>query len=175
VIETERLILRQWQEADRAPWRALNADAQVMRYFPAVLSDAEADRLMDRCRDVIAEGGLAFWAVERRVDGAFLGFVGLNCIGHDIPLKGQWETGWRLARHAWGQGYASEAARASLAHGFGAMGLDRIVAYTAASNEPSMAVMRRTGMVPVPGEDFDHPALPDGHPLKLHVVWEVRR
>jgi RimJ/RimL family protein N-acetyltransferase len=153
----------------------MNADRQVMRFFPATLSDQEADRLMDRCRDRIAWGGLGFWAVERKADQAFLGFVGLNQIGQDIPLKGQWEVGWRLARHAWGAGFATEAARASLAHGFGAMGLDRILAYTASSNLPSMAVMRRIGMVPARHEDFDHPAIPEGHPLRRHVVWELRR
>jgi len=176
VIRTDRLLLRQWREADRAPWRAMNADPEVMRHFPSVLSVEEADRLMDRCRDLLAEqDSLGFWAVERLADGAFLGFVGLNRIGHDIPLKGEWEVGWRLARHGWGQGYASEAARASLAHGFGAMGLARIVAYTASSNEPSLAVMRRIGMRPAAQEDFDHPLLPDGHALKRHVVWEARR
>jgi RimJ/RimL family protein N-acetyltransferase len=175
MIETDRLRLRQWRESDRLPWRAMNADPEVMRFFPATLSDAEADRLMDRCRDLIAGGGLCFWAVERKADGVFLGFVGLNQIGHDIPLKGQWEAGWRLARHAWGAGYASEAARASLAHGFETMGLERIVAYTASTNLPSMAVMQRIGMVPVPAEDFDHPVLPEGHPLRRHVVWEARR
>jgi RimJ/RimL family protein N-acetyltransferase len=174
VIETERLVLRQWREADRAPWRAMNADAQVMRFFPAVLADAEADRQMDWCRDRLEAGILAFWAVERKADGAFLGFIGVSCIGHDIPLKGQWETGWRLARRAWGQGYAQEGARASLAHGFAVLRVPRIVAYTASTNLPSMAVMQRIGMVPAPEEDFDHAAIPEGHALRRHVVWEAR-
>jgi ribosomal-protein-alanine N-acetyltransferase len=114
------------------------------------------------------------WALERKADGRFLGFVGLNCIGHEIPPKGQWEVGWRLARFAWGHGYAGEAGMASLAHGFGPMGLSRIFAYTASTNAPSMAVMRRIGMTPVPAADFDHPEIAEGHPLRRHVVWEAR-
>ena len=171
MLTTDRLILRQWREEDRAPWRAMNADPQVMAHFPAPLGADEADALMNRCRDRIEADAAGFWALERKADCAFLGFVGLNCIGHDIPLKGQWETGWRLARHAWGQGYASEAAAASLAHGFGALGLMRIIAYTAGTNLPSMAVMQRIGMAPAPDEDFDHPMLPEGHVLRRHLVW----
>lgn len=171
MLETERLILRQWEERDRAPWRALNADPDVMAHFPAVLYAAEADRQLDFCRDVIAGGGTAFWAVERADDGLFLGFAGLNCIGHDIALKGAWEVGWRLARHAWGHGYASEAGRAALAHGFGAMGLERILSYTASTNLPSEAVMQRIGMERSADFDFDHPLLPEGHPLRRHIVY----
>ncbi len=171
-IKTERLILRQWQDADRDPWRAMNADPEVMRYFPAPLTADESDALMTRCRDGIAQHGAGFWALERMQDGQFLGFVGLNCIGHDIAVKGQWEIGWRLARHAWGQGYATEAATASMAHGFGPMALPRIIAYTASTNLASMAVMQRIGMTHAAAEDFDHPLLPEGHPLRRHVVWE---
>jgi RimJ/RimL family protein N-acetyltransferase len=175
VIETERLILRQWREEDRAPWRAMNADAEVMRHFPAPLTAEQADAIMDRERDRIAVSGVGLWAVERRADGLFLGFVGLCPAGAALPLAGEWEVVWRLARHAWGQGYASEAARAALAHAFEGMGLERVVSFTATTNLASQAVMRRIGMVPVPAEDFDHPALPQGHPLRRHVVHEVRR
>ncbi len=171
MIRTERLILRQWEERDRTAWRAMNADAEVMAHFPSVLSEAEADRQMDYCRDLIAAGGTAFLAVERAEDGLFLGFAGLNCIGHEIALKGTWEVGWRLARHAWGHGYASEAGRAALAHGFGAMGLERIVAYTASTNLPSEAVMQRIGMQRAARLDFDHPLLPEGHRLRRHIVY----
>lgn len=123
----------------------------------------------------IAEHGAGMWAAERKADGAFLGFIGLNRIAHDIPLKGQWELGWRLAAHSWGHGYATEGAIAARDHGLRAMALDRLVAYTASSNLPSMAVMRRIGMAPAPAEDFDHPAIAEGHPLSRHVVWEIRR
>lgn len=173
MLTTARLLLRQWREADRDPWRAMNADPEVMRHFPAPLSPQEADALMARCQNQITEQGAGFWALERQSDGLFLGFVGLNCIGHDIPLKGQWEVGWRLARHAWGHGYATEAASASLVHGFGAMRLARVIAYTASTNTPSMAVMQRIGMAPAPAHDFDHPALPQGHPLRRHAVWAI--
>lgn len=174
MIATDRLILRQWREEDRAPWRAMNADPEVMAHFPAPLSADEADAQMERCRAAIDREGAGFWAVERRADGQFLGFIGLNCIGWDIPVKGMWEVGWRLARHAWGQGYATEGARAALAHGFAVMRLPAIIAYTASTNLPSMAVMQRIGMVPLPALDFDHPLLPEGHRLRRHLVWEAR-
>jgi len=171
MIRTERLILRAFRDEDRDPWAAMNADPEVMRHFPATLSQEEADSLIDRINKSIAETGVGFWAVERAEDGLFLGFAGLNCIGHDIPLKGEWEVGWRLARHAWGHGYATEAGRAALAHGFGELGLTRIVAYTANTNLPSEAVMQRIGMVRAPDLDMDHPLLPEGHPLRRHIVY----
>ncbi len=171
MIRTERLILRQFRDADRDPWAQMNADPEVMRHFPATLTRAEADALIDRVSARIAETGVGFWAMERAEDGAFLGFAGLNCIGHDIAVKGEWEVGWRLARHAWGQGYASEAGRASLAHGFEDLGLKRIIAYTAITNLPSVAVMQRIGMVAAPEQDFDHPALPEDSPLRRHIVY----
>jgi RimJ/RimL family protein N-acetyltransferase len=171
MIRTERLILRAFRDEDRDPWAAMNADPEVMRHFPATLSREEADSLIDRINKNIADTGAGFWAVERVEDGRFLGFAGLNCIGHDIPLKGEWEVGWRLARHAWGHGYATEAGRAALANGFGAMGLARIVAYTASTNLPSEAVMQRIGMVRAADMDFDHPLLPEGHHLRRHIVY----
>lgn len=149
----------------------MNADPEVMRHFPALLSREEADALIDRVNARIAAAGVGFWAVERAEDGAFLGFAGLNCIGHAIPVKGEWEVGWRLARHAWGQGYASEAGRASLSHGFSVMGLERIIAYTAITNLPSVAVMQRIGMVAAPEQDFDHPDIAEGSPIRRHIVY----
>jgi len=171
VIQTERLVLRPFRDSDRDPWAAMNADPEVMRHFPAPLIRAEADALIDRVNARIAETGVGFWAIERTRDGVFLGFAGLNCIGHDIPVKGEWEVGWRLARHAWGQGYASEAGRASLEHGFGVMGLKRIIAYTASTNLPSVAVMQRIGMEAAPDQDFDHPLLAQGSPIRRHIVY----
>ena len=151
----------------------MNADAEVMRYFPATLTREEAEAQMGRARSHIDEHGFGFWAVERRSDGAFLGFTGLMRLKDDNPLQPGVETGWRLARQAWGQGYASEAAAASLRHGFEKLGLHSIVAFTATTNLPSQAVMVRIGMTRREDLDFDHPALPKGHPLERHVVWEA--
>jgi RimJ/RimL family protein N-acetyltransferase len=173
VIETARLILRAWRPDDLDPWAALNADAEVMRYFPAVQTRAESEAMMGRAQAHIDEHGFGAWALERKDDGVFLGFTGLSRLKPDNPLHPRVEIGWRLARHAWGQGYASEAATAALKDGFERVGLDSIVAFTATTNLPSQAVMTRIGMVRREDLDFDHPALPKGHPLERHLVWEA--
>lgn len=175
MFETDRLILRAFRDQDRAPWAAMNADPEVMRHFPATLSREEADGVLDRVNGKIADTGVGFWALERKSDGAFLGFAGLNRIGHEnLPIFGEWEVGWRLARHAWGHGYASEAGGFALDHGFREMGLSRILAYTARTNSPSERVMQRLGMIRRADMDFDHPAVPDGSPVKPHIVYEKR-
>lgn len=175
MITTERLILRQWRRSDLEPWAAMNADPEVMRYFPATLSGEEAEAMIARAQAHIEEHGFGAWAMERRDDGAFLGFTGLMRLKDDNPLAPGVETGWRLARHAWGHGYASEAATASLKHGFEQLGLASIVAFTATTNLPSQAVMQRIGMARRADLDFDHPSLPKGHALERHVVWEATR
>lgn len=172
MLTTDRLILRGWRESDLAPWIALNADPEVMRHFPAVQTPEESEAMMARNQAHIDTHGFGLWAVERRGDGAFLGFTGLAVLKPENPLYPGVEAGWRLAAHAWGQGYASEAARAALADGFGRLNLERIVAFTAVDNLPSQAVMTRIGMTRRADLDFDHPALPPGHRLERHVVWE---
>lgn len=173
MIETERLILRGWREADFAPFAALNADPEVMRHFPATMAREDSDALAMRIGQHIDEHGWGLWAIERRDDGAFLGFTGLAHPRAPHPMEGQVEVGWRMARHAWGHGYASEAARAALAFGFGTLGLAEIVSFTATENARSQAVMRRIGMVRDPARDFDHPSLPRGHRLERHVVYAI--
>jgi RimJ/RimL family protein N-acetyltransferase len=169
---TDRLILRPFRETDRDPWAAMNADPEVMRHFAATLSRDEADAVIERVNGKIAESGVGFWALERKSDGEFIGFAGLNCIGHEnLPIFGQWEVGWRLARHAWGQGYATEAGGFALDHGFRVMGLPRILAYTARTNTPSERVMQRLGMERRADMDFEHPAVPEGNPVRLHIVY----
>jgi len=171
VIETPRLILRDWREADLEPWAALNADPEVMRHFPATLTRIESDASAASYRDHIDRHGFGRWAVERREDGVFLGSTGLMSLHDTNPLAPGFEAGWRLARHAWGQGYATEAARAALDFGFTATGLKQIVAFTSADNLPSQAVMERLAMTRRPDLDFDHPALPEGHVLRRALVW----
>jgi ribosomal-protein-alanine N-acetyltransferase len=173
VLETERLLLRRWRQSDRGPFAALNADPEVMAHFPKPLTRIESDAVIARLEDRWAADGIAFVAAERKADGAFVGMVGLARTRP--PLLGAVEVGWRLAREHWGQGYATEAARAWLAYGFGRMQLDEIVAYTVPANLRSQAVMRRLGMTPDPARDFDHPLLPEGHPLRAHVVFALRR
>ncbi|MDP1630705.1 MAG: GNAT family N-acetyltransferase [Caulobacter sp.] len=173
MIETPRLILRGWREADLEPWAALNADPEVMRHFPTTYSRVESDAMAAVNQTHIEQHGFGLWAVERRDDGAFLGFTGLMTLRESNPLAPGVEAGWRLARHAWGQGYATEAARAALDFGFTRLALATIVAFTAAPNLPSQAVMGRLAMIRRPDLDFDHPAVPEGHVLRPHRVWSA--
>ena len=174
-IQTERLTLRSFTEADREPFAAMNADPEVMRHFPEPLDRAMSDALVDRILDGWGERGLGLWAVERREDGAFLGFVGLSTPTFDAHFTPAVEIGWRLARDAWGHGYATEAARAGVAYGFETLGLEEIVSFTTKDNVRSRGVMERLGMTRDPADDFDHPGLPAGHPLRRHVLYRLRR
>lgn len=174
-IDTERLHLRRWRFFDRVPFAAMNADPEVMEFFPSTLSEAESDALVDRIRAQFDEHGFGLWALEVAGRGEFIGFTGLAIQTFDAPFNPSVEVGWRLARSAWGRGYAIEAARAAVADGFERLGLDEIVSMTAVVNERSQAVMRRLGMTRDPADDFDHPKVPDGSPLRRHVLYRLRR
>ncbi len=174
-LTTPRLRLRPWAETDRAPFAALNADPQTMQHFPAPLSAAESDALIDAFIARQAETGLCFMAVERISDGAFIGMVGLNHVNYETPFTPAVEIGWRILRAHEGQGYVTEAARSWLAYGFETLGLPRIVAFTVPANTRSRAVMERIGMTRVEGGDFDHPRLAEGHPLRRHVLYAITR
>ncbi|WP_237154069.1 GNAT family N-acetyltransferase [Oryzibacter oryziterrae] len=175
-IETTRLILRSWTDDDRAPFAALNADPEVMRYFPAVRSREESDALVDKLLEFEARDGFAFCAVERKADAAFIGMIGIATVDYlGLPFEPTVEVGWRLARPFWGEGYATEGAVAALAHGFDALNLPEIVAFTATINLPSQAVMHRLGMSHDAADDFDHPRVPAGHVLSRHVLYRKRR
>lgn len=171
---TSRLLLRCWQPADRTPFAALNADPEVMRYFAAPLSAQSSGHSMDTYQRDLLSRGWSNWAVALRGTGQFIGFVGLSVPQRALPCTPCVELGWRLASAFWGQGYATEAARAALAVGFGLLALPEIVAFTALLNRPSRAVMQRLGMVDS-GEDFDHPALPPDHVLARHCLYRLRR
>jgi RimJ/RimL family protein N-acetyltransferase len=174
-IATERLLLRPWRASDRAPFAALNADPLVMEWFPTLLSAAESDAMADAIEQRMTDqGGWGLWAVEVPAVADFIGFVGLNpaqeTLGHPTV-----EIGWRLAAEHWGRGYAPEAARASLAHGFDSLGLEEIVAFTSTGNQKSRRVMEKIGMSHQPDRDFDHPRIPEGSPLRRHVLYAIRR
>lgn len=170
-MQTERLVLREWREQDRAPFAALNADPEVMEHFPATLSRAESDAMIDRHQDRLAAGEPGVFAAEVRASGEFIGFIGLAVPTFEASFTPCVEVGWRLARSAWGHGYATEGALAALEHGFTALGLEEIVSFTSVGNLRSRAVMERIGMRRV--EEFDHPRLPDGHPLQRHVLYRI--
>jgi RimJ/RimL family protein N-acetyltransferase len=175
-LTTDRLLLRQWKDSDREPYAALNADPAVMEHFPNVMTRADSDTMVDRISAALDERGFGFWAVEVRQTGQFIGFTGLSVPSFEAPFKTPCvEIGWRLAKDAWGNGYATEAARASLAYGFGPAGLDEVISFTATTNKPSQRVMERIGMTHDPADDFDHPRLPGGHPLQRHVLYRITR
>jgi ribosomal-protein-alanine N-acetyltransferase len=175
VPTTPRLLLRRWRASDREPFAALNADPEVMRYFRGTLDRGESDAFADRIEAQFDELGFGLWAVELRADGRFIGFTGLARHTFAAPFTPCIEVGWRLARDAWGVGYATEAAWAALAVGFGTAGLDEIVSMTTGTNGRSRAVMERLGMTHDPADDFDHPRLPEGHPLRPHVLYRITR
>ena len=155
-LTTDRLLLRQWRDSDREPFAALNADPAVMEHFPALQTREQSDALIDRNIPEIDGRGWGLWALEVRDTGEFIGFTGLSVPSFEAHFMPAVEIGWRLAKGAWGNGYATEAARASLAHGFGPAGLDEIVSFTATTNLPSQRVMQRIGMTHDEAGDFDH-------------------
>ena len=172
-LRTPRLRLRAWRNQDLAPFSAMNADPRVMEFFPSPLDRAQSDAMVARIREHFVAHGFGLWAVEVPAVTDFIGFVGLaipRLRAHFTPCV---EIGWRLAAAHWGRGYATEAARAALDFGFDHLNLDEIVSYTAILNVRSQAVMERIGMTRSPADDFDHPALPDGHRLRRHVLYRA--
>ena len=170
-LRTERLLLREWREDDRAPFADLNADPEVMEHFPATMTRAESDAFADRIAARLDEVGWGLWAVEVVATGEFIGFTGLAMPRFEAHFTPAVEIGWRLARTAWGHGYATEAARHALEFAFVDLELPEIVSFTAVGNGRSRAVMERIGMTHDPADDFDHPLLPEGHPLCRHVLY----
>ncbi|GAA3845517.1 GNAT family N-acetyltransferase [Sphaerisporangium flaviroseum] len=173
MLVTERLILRGWREQDLVPFAQMNADPEVMEHFPSTLTREQSDAMVARISDGLREHGFGLWAVEVRESGEFAGFTGLVWQRFEAHFTPAVEVGWRLARGAWGHGYATEAATAALDHGFGPAGLGWIVSMTARTNLRSQAVMRRLGMTRDPREDFDHPKLEVGSPLRSHVLYRL--
>ena len=171
---TERLVLRGWRDGDRDAWAAMNADPEVMRYFHDTLTREQSDAMLDRMDAALEAQGWGLWALERLDTGELVGFTGLAVPTHDLPFQPCVEVGWRLARSAWGRGFATEAAREALRVGFDEVGLAEVVSMTSVPNTPSRAVMERLGMTRDPADDFEHPAVPPGHPLRPHVLYRLR-
>lgn len=166
-IRTTRLVLRRWRDSDRGPFAAMNADRAVMEYLPSALTRQASDAFVDRIEAEFDARGFGLYAVE--TGGDFIGFIGLSA----LPLTDQVEVGWRLARHAWGHGYATEGAVAVLEHGFRKLGLTDVVSITSVLNVRSQRVMQRIGLTHDPADDFDHPSFPAGHPLRPHVMYRA--
>lgn len=175
-LRTGRLLLRQWAAKDRDAFAEMSADPEVMRHmFPGPLSRAESDALADRLAAQIEERGYGCWAVEVPGVAPFVGFVGLSMPRYEAHFTPCVELAWRIARPHWRRGYATEAAAAAMAFGFGPLGLEEIVALTVPANVASRRVMEKLGMTHDPRDDFEHPVLPVGHPLRAHVLYRKRR
>jgi RimJ/RimL family protein N-acetyltransferase len=174
-LRTNRLVLRPWRDADLEPFAALNADPRVMQHFARALSRDESDARAATYTGEIEKHGFSFWAIEAPGVAPFIGFVGLRAAAFDAPFCPCIEIGWRLAFDAWGHGYATEAGRAALEYGFTDLGLSEILAWTVPANLRSQAVMVRLGMRRSAHEDFDHPKVPEGNPLRHHVLYRLTR
>jgi ribosomal-protein-alanine N-acetyltransferase len=180
-LTTARLRLRAWRDDDFAPWLALNNDPEVMRYFPAKLDADQALAVMTRINTYIAEHGYGLWAVEVLGGAPFIGFCGIRQVPFAAHFTPAVEIGWRLAREAWGHGYATEGARAAMAYGFNTLALDEIVAMVVPENARSAAVCERLGMHRDHGADFDHPNIPEGtvsvggFNARRHMLYRIRR
>ncbi len=165
--------MRGWRESDLGPWAAMNADAEVRQYLGPPLTFEQAAAWVLNFQDDLDRDGFGYWALEVRASGEFIGFTGVGTVDDEMPFTGV-ELAWRLARPAWGHGYATEAALAALEYGFSVMELAELVAVTTRANRRSQAVMRRIGMTTDPAEDFDDPDV-DDRSLRRHVVYRKRR
>jgi RimJ/RimL family protein N-acetyltransferase len=173
MIETARLILRAWRDDDLAPFAALNADQSAMRFMSGTMTADETRAMVGRIGAHFEAHGFGLWAVEAPGVAPFVGYVGLQRPTFDAHFTPCVEIGWRLAPPHWGKGYATEAAMAALRFGFEDLNLDQIVSFTVLANKPSWSVMERIGMTRDLGGDFDHPRLPDGHPLRRHILYRA--
>jgi RimJ/RimL family protein N-acetyltransferase len=172
---TPRLLLRRWQHSDLAPFAALNADPDVMGHIRAPMSTTESDAFAHRIEERFEADGFGLWALEVRESGDFVGFAGLARQTFEAPFNPSIEVGWRLAREAWGHGYATEAGREALRFAFEVLVLDEVVSITTAGNARSRAVMRRLGMTRDPADDFEQAQFPVGHPLRPAVLHRLSR
>lgn len=173
--ETKRLILRQWKRSDFEPFAAMSNDPRVMEFFPKMLTRQESDNLIGIFQNRIEKQGFGFWALELKTTGEFIGFTGLSKPIFKTHFTPCVEIGWRLAFEHWGKGYATEAALESLRYGFEELALAEIVAFTAVNNVRSRHVMEKLHMTYNPKDDFNHPSLPDDHPLRAHVLYRLKQ
>lgn len=173
-IFTERLLLRQWYKADYELFARMNADPDVMRFYPNTLTTDQSNELASKFESLIKKNGWGFWAVELLDKQQFIGFVGLNKPSYILPVSPCVEIGWRLSKKYWGNGYASEAAKAALNFAFETLKLDKVYSFTSVTNSKSLAVMERLGM----GDEksnFHHPIIPEGHSLSEHKLYKIEK
>jgi RimJ/RimL family protein N-acetyltransferase len=169
----EPVLLRNWQDSDLAGYAAMNCDPEVMKYFPRPLTHEESEASMNRLRALIDQQGWGLWAVE--VAGGFAGFAGLAVPKFEAPFMPCVEIGWRLRREYWGRNIAYRAAQQALDFGFGTLNLPEIATFTASANARSRRLMERLQFVRDEANDFDHPNIAKGHPLRRHVLYRRKR
>jgi len=174
MLTIERLLLREWRDSDREPFAALNADPRVMEFMPHTLSREESDRSADRIQSHFDQHGFGLFAVELGATEEFIGYIGLATPSFQAQFTPCVEVGWRVAFRHWGRGLATEGAREALRYGFGTSKLTEIVSFTVPANISSRRVMEKIGMMHNPVDDFDHPGLPMGNPLRKHVLYRLR-
>ena len=175
MLTSPRLQLRPWRDEDLPAFAALNADPEVMEYMPKCLSREESDAMAARIREGFARHGFGWWAVEVFGVSEFIGFTGLSIPSYEAHFTPCVEIGWRLDKKFWGFGYATEAARLALDYGFQVAGLEEIVSFTFVGNLRSRRVMERLGMTYSSEDDFQHPRLPEGHRIRPHVLYRLKR
>lgn len=174
-LRTPRLLLREWRDDDLDAFAALSSDPAVMAHLLPLDGRAASDAMAGRITEHFSAHRFGFWAVELPGQAAFIGAIGLAVVGFGAHFTPAVEIGWRLARDHWGHGYAFEAAAAALDDGFGRLQLDELVAFTVPANRPSWRLMQRLGMRRAEQDDFDHPRVPTGHPLRRHVLYRLDR
>lgn len=172
-LETDRLILREWRDEDAEPFATMNADPRVREFFPRTLSRQQSDNELECIRRRFDQQGFGLWAVELPRLAAFIGFVGLNRLDFEAHFTPAIEIGWRLSAEHWGKGYATEGAAEVLRFAFEDLSLDEVVSMTAIQNVRSRRVMEKLGMCRSAEDDFDHPKVAAGHPLRPHVLYRI--
>jgi RimJ/RimL family protein N-acetyltransferase len=173
-LETARLRLRSWRDADVEPWVEMCADLRVMEFFPSTIARAQAEAMAGRMRAGLERDGYGWWPIEVKGGTAFAGVILLQEIPFEAHFTPAMEVGWWLAFESWGHGYATEGARAALGYAFEELHRAEIVAITTPVNVRSQRVMQRLGMTRDPNEDFENPRVAAGHPLRTHVLYRVR-
>ena len=173
IIETDRLLLRTWKDEDRVPFAQMNADPEVRKYFPKLLTREESDEFVNSIIQTYNERGYCYYASELKSTSEFIGFIGFGYAEFPAPFTPCTEIGWRLMQPYWNVGLATEGAFASLNYGFQTLGLEDILAWTAVPNTPSQRVMEKIGMSF--WQNFDHPRIPEGHWLRQHVLYRKRK
>ena len=173
-LKTIRLKLRQWKEADRIPFAQMNADPEVMKYYPSILTQHKSNELLNKLMGLISQQSWGLWAVEMLSENIFIGFVGLHKPTAHLPVYPCVEVGWRLVKTYWGQDYPTEAAKAALQFAFQELLLNEVYSFTSVSNQKSRAVMQRLALINT-GNNFDHPTIPEHHPLREHVLYRITK